>query len=265
MRRARTPPGERPPVTPNETGIPKPRELIAGRRTLNDTMRRVLALAGIALVAGTVLLGCRGPGAQSPDQAPAQPIAFYHDVHAGQNQIPCMYCHFNAERSAVAGVPSVQLCVGCHVPGSAIIPPEQAQLAFPAPERDSLWHAEAQKLVGYWQRQEAIPWVRVHQLPAHANFPHMSHVRVGIECQTCHGPVEEMQEVYQFSSLQMGWCIDCHRGQQPLSENELRTVQERSTFVRRIASLASAGVDVQGVESTYPNQIASTDCFVCHY
>jgi hypothetical protein len=228
-------------------------------------MTTVSARLGIALLAVITVAGCRGPGAQSPSQAPDQPIAFYHNVHAGQNQIPCMYCHYNADRAPAAGVPSVQLCVGCHVPGSSVIPPEQAQLGFPGPDRDSLWHAEAQKLVGYWQRQESIPWVRIHQLPAHAVFPHMSHVRVGLQCQTCHGPVEEMEKVYRFSSLQMGWCVSCHRGELPLSEQELTTVQERSTFVRRIASLAAAGVDVRGVEATYPNQIASTDCFVCHY
>jgi hypothetical protein len=229
------------------------------------SMIRALSRIGVAALAATVLISCRGPGAQSEREAPTQPIAFYHNVHAGQNQIPCMYCHYTADRSPSAGIPSVALCVGCHVPGSAVIPPEQAQLAFPTAERDSFWHAEAQKLVGYWQRQEAIPWVRVHQLPHHAQFPHMSHVRVGIQCQTCHGPVEEMEEVYRFSSLQMGWCIDCHRGEAPLSDEERRTVQERSTFVRRVAALGAAGADIRGWESTYPNQIASTDCLVCHY
>lgn len=235
------------------------------RRTY--AMIRVLARAGVALFAVTALIGCRGPGAQSPSQGPEQPIAFYHSVHAGDNQIPCLYCHSNAERSSAAGVPSVQLCVGCHAPGSSApgMDPATAQLMYPTAERDSMWNAEAQKLVGYWQRQEAIPWVRVHQLPAHAQFPHMSHVRVGVQCQTCHGPVEEMEEVYQFSSLQMGWCVNCHRGELPLSEEELVTIREQSTFVRRIASLASANIDVQGFMATYPNQIASTDCLVCHY
>lgn len=228
-------------------------------------MTRVLARVGFALLAVATFTACRGPGAQSATEGPDQPIAFYHNVHAGDNQIPCMYCHVNADRSPAAGVPAVQVCVGCHVPGSSVLPPDQAQLAYPGPERDSLWHAEAQKLVGYWQRQEAIPWVKVHQLPAHATFPHMSHVRVGLQCQTCHGPVEEMEKVYQFSSLQMGWCVDCHRGEIPLSEEELTSVQDRSTFVRRIATLAEAGVDVRGAEATYPNQIASVDCVVCHY
>jgi hypothetical protein len=228
-------------------------------------MIRVLARAGFALLAVMTTISCRGPAAQSPSDAVGQPIAFYHSVHAGDNQIPCLYCHSNAERAPSAGVPSVQLCVGCHVPGSAITPPALAALGFPAADRDSTWNAEALKLVGYWQRQEAIPWVRVHQLPAHAGFPHMSHVRVGLQCQTCHGPVEEMEEVYQFSSLQMGWCVNCHRGNQPLSEAEQASIQERSTFVRRIAQLAANGSDVRGAEAAFPNQIASTDSLVCHY
>jgi hypothetical protein len=228
-------------------------------------MIRVLARAGITLLALTAAVACRGPGAQSPDEGPEQPIAFFHSVHAGQNEMPCLYCHTNADQSPSAGVPSVSLCVGCHVPGSGVLPPEQASLGFPAADRDSTWNAEAQKLVGYWQRQEAIPWVRIHQLPRHVQFPHMSHVRVGVQCQTCHGPIQEMETVYQFSSLQMGWCIDCHRGKLPLSEGELTSVQENSSFVRRIGALASSGDDVRGVEATYPNQIASTDCAVCHY
>lgn len=228
-------------------------------------MIRVLARSGFAIVAALTIISCRGPAEQSPSEAPQQPIAFFHNVHAGDNEIPCLYCHTNAERSPTAGVPAVQVCAGCHVPGSAVTDPATAQLAFPTADRDSVWHAEALKLVGYWQRQEAIPWVRVHQLPAHAQFPHMSHVRVGVECQTCHGPVEEMQEVYQFSSLQMGWCVDCHRGELPLSEEEFAAIRERSTYVQRLARLTAQGSDTRGATAAYPNQIASTDCVVCHY
>jgi hypothetical protein len=228
-------------------------------------MIRVQSLAAFVLAGTLALTGCRGPGAQDPSEGPDQPIAFYHSVHAGQNEIPCMYCHTTAERSYSAGVIPVQGCVGCHVPGSAVTPPEQASLAFPAADRDSLWNAEANKLVGYWQRQEAIPWVRVHDLPEHVRFPHSSHVRVGIQCQTCHGPVEEMEKVYRFSSLQMGWCVDCHRGEIPVSEAEEATIRERSRFVQNLAARASEGVKVAGHELLYPNQRAATDCTVCHY
>ena len=139
------------------------------------------------------------------------------------------------------------------MPGSAaaVATASQASLSFPTADRDSTWNAEANKLVGYWQRQEAIPWVRVHELPAHATFPHMSHVRVGLQCQTCHGPVQEMEKVYKFSSLQMGWCIDCHRGEIPLSgagagfgPGAIDLRGEASPALRR------AGVDVQGTEAS---------------
>lgn len=230
-------------------------------------MKRALTTFGIALLAATAA-SCRP---YSPDEGPDQPIAFYHTVHAGQKQgqnaMPCMYCHYSADRSVDAGIPSVQLCVGCHVPGSSAVgaDPSQAQLAFPSKDRDSTWNAEAQKLVNYWKAGEGIPWVRIHKIPEHAKFPHMSHVNVGLSCQTCHGPVQEMEKVYQFSSLRMGWCIDCHRGNTKLSDAEEQTVRQRSSFIRRIAQLKAEGNDVRGVTSTWPNQRASTDCVVCHY
>src|SRR5690606_17152597 len=175
-------------------------------------MIRAFIGSGVMALVVLAIAGCRGPGAQTAASAPEQPILFMHSVHAGDNQIPCAYCHYTADRSVDAGIPAVRVCVGCHVPGSSVTPPAQAQLGFPTAERDSLWNAEATKLVEYWRRQEAIPWVRVHKLPEHVRFPHSVHVNVGLECQTCHGPVEQMEEVYRFSSLQMGWCIDCHRG-----------------------------------------------------
>lgn len=226
-------------------------------------MKRVLSLTAIALL-GVTAASCRD---YSPPEGPAQPIAFYHSVHAGDNQIPCAYCHYSADRAADAGIPSVQVCVGCHVTGSSAPThdPRTATLAFPSAQRDSFWHREALKLVDFWQRGEAIPWVRIHKVPEHAKFPHYVHVNVGLQCQTCHGPIEEMDTVYQFSSLRMGWCIDCHRGTMPLSAAEDSAVRARSSFVQRIARLAAAGSDVRGVEATWPNQRASTDCTVCHY
>ena len=230
-------------------------------------MIRAFIRSGVAALAVLAVAGCRGPGAQTAASAPEQPILFMHSVHAGENQIPCAYCHYSADRSVDAGIPAVRVCVGCHVPGGAggLAPPALAQLGFPTAERDSLWNAEATKLVGYWQRQEAIPWVRVHKLPEHVRFPHDMHVNVGLECQTCHGPVQEMEEVYRFSSLQMGWCIDCHRGQTELSAEEEASVQERSSFLRELTQLASAGSSLGGFVGAYPEQRASTDCVVCHY
>ena len=228
------------------------------------------ALALLPVVA--VAAGCRD---YKPADPPEQPIAFYHNVHAGSaaeggNAIPCAYCHYTADRSVDAGIPSVQLCVGCHVPGSSAPTAlrGQAQLAFPKVKdngRDSAWYKEGQKLVNYWKNGEGIPWVRIHKLPEHAKFPHYTHVNVGLQCQTCHGPVQEMEEMYQFSSLRMGWCIDCHRGETELSPQEQAAVTQRSSFIQRISKLRQAGGDTRGLEATFPKQRASTDCMVCHY
>lgn len=234
-------------------------------------MTRVFSIAGIALFAALVLSGCKGPGAQDPGDAPDQPIAFYHKVHAGDNQIACMYCHYTADRSVDAGIPSVRVCVGCHVPGSGneAVAPQTAQLAFPAKDRpakgDTTWNAEATKLLGYWQRQEPIPWVRIHKLPEHVRFPHSQHIHAGLQCQTCHGPVQEMTKVYKFSSLQMGWCVDCHRGKTELSAAEEASVQKNSSFIRQINALRASGEDMGGFDGTYPKQCATTDCSACHY
>lgn len=225
-------------------------------------MTRAFAVAG-ALLLSVGVASCEW----SPDEesGPEQPIAFFHSVHAGENQIPCMYCHYTADRSQSAGIPSVKLCVGCHVPGSATAPPENATLAFPTAERNEFWNQEATKLVEYWRRQEPIPWVKVHDLPEHVKFPHFMHVNAGLQCQTCHGPVEEMEKVYQFSSMQMGWCVDCHRGELPLSPEEEEAVRLRSGYARKIAAMGEAGGDVRGAIGLYPGQRASTDCVVCHY
>lgn len=160
-------------------------------------MNRNRALLGAVVL--LVLAGGAGAFAfarWAPRQA-EQPIAFPHDVHAGDNQIPCMYCHSAADRSRSAGIPSVQVCAGCHIPGG------QPLIGADLPE--------VRKLVAYWQQQRPIPWVRIYDLPDHAHFPHNRHVNAGVQCQECHGPVETMEVITQYSSLRMGWCIDCHR------------------------------------------------------
>lgn len=225
-------------------------------------MTRVFSLVGILLLAVT---SCR-PYKASEKDAPTQPIAFFHQVHAGQNKISCQYCHYTADRSVDAGIPSVQLCVGCHVPGSTAPTAKraQAQLAFPTKQRDSTWNMEATKLVDYWRRGEPIPWVRVYRLPEHAKFPHYVHINAGLQCQTCHGPVQNMKKVYQFSSLRMGWCVDCHTGKTPLSPAEEVAVQRNSSYIRRLREM-SRTASIAGQKATWPRQRASVNCTACHY
>jgi hypothetical protein len=168
---------------------------------MNRTKVAVLGIVGaVALVAAIVVAAQAGGFGR---RAPEQPIPFRHDLHAGENQIPCMYCHFSADRSVSAGIPSVATCAGCHIPGGV-----------PLVARDSLG---VRQLIQYYQQGVPIPWVRIYKVPDHVRFPHMLHVNAGVQCQECHGPVETMREVYQASSLQMGWCLSCHR------EREART------------------------------------------
>ncbi len=146
---------------------------------------------------------------------PEQPIEFSHKVHAGSAQdgdlgIPCLYCHGPAERSQHATIPAVSLCMGCHT--------------HVAEGRTQGSAEEIAKLREYYANGESIPWIRIHNLPEHVQFKHFRHVQAGVECQTCHGPVQEMNRVYltpdtvlrpssaylPAAKLEMGWCMDCH-------------------------------------------------------
>ncbi|HNP19654.1 MAG TPA: c-type cytochrome [Fulvivirga sp.] len=125
--------------------------------------------------------------------APKQPIAFSHKIHAGTYEIDCNYCHTGVNKSKNANIPSPNICMNCH--GSIKTESPEIQKIYAAIEND-----------------KPIEWIRVHNLPDLAYFNHSQHVVVGgIECQTCHGPIEEMDVVKQASLLTMGWCIDCHR------------------------------------------------------
>ena len=154
----------------------------------------------LALAAGAVT-ACGEGGADTigGDDDAEQPIAFPHDKHAGsQSQIPCMYCHNTADRSEDAGIPAVQVCAGCHIPGG---------VAAVGARADS---AGVQQLVEYWNEQRPIEWQRIHKLPDHVHFPHMMHINAEIECQECHGQVQEMREIERVAPLSMGWCVQCH-------------------------------------------------------
>jgi hypothetical protein len=143
---------------------------------------------------------------------PSQPIAFSHKVHAGQNGVDCNYCHTSARKSKHSGIPSANVCMNCHtyINEGAIAGATEIQKIYDAVGFDP---QSRTYIEGYEQRP--IEWVRIHNLPDHAYFNHSQHVVVGeLECQECHGPVEEMDVLYQYSELTMGWCIDCHRDEE---------------------------------------------------
>jgi mono/diheme cytochrome c family protein len=135
--------------------------------------------------------------------APKQPIAFSHKLHAGAYEIDCKYCHTGVMKGKSATIPSVNICMNCHRAVKTESP--QIQKLWAAAD----WQAETNS---FGPNQKPIEWVRIHNLPDLAYFNHAQHVNVGgVECQTCHGPIEEMDVVKQYSLLTMGWCIDCHR------------------------------------------------------
>ena len=140
--------------------------------------------------------------------APEQPIAYSHKLHAGINGIDCNYCHHSARHGKSAAIPSANVCMNCHTyinegpSGKAEIQKIYDAVGFD-PEK-------GRYIEGY--EQKPIKWVRIHNLPDLAYFNHSQHVVAGgLECQECHGPIEEMEVVEQHSELTMGWCINCHR------------------------------------------------------
>jgi hypothetical protein len=131
-------------------------------------------------------------------KGPRQPVFFRHDIHAGLNKTPCQYCHYSAAVSSEPGVPSMQSCMGCHlvIGGS-----------------DSSHKVEIKKLREAYSKGEPIQWVRVHRLARFAHFPHMRHIKALGEnaCQTCHGDVARMPQIFQVNNINnMGFCVTCH-------------------------------------------------------
>jgi len=130
-------------------------------------------------------------------KGPRQPIFFRHDIHAGQDLIPCMYCHSSAAISSEPGIPALQTCIGCHQLIGGSTPSHQAEI---------------KKVRDAWRERKPPEWIRVHALPGFVRFPHMRHIKaLGTQaCATCHGDVQTMAQVSQVSTLRMGWCVRCH-------------------------------------------------------
>jgi hypothetical protein len=152
------------------------------------SLRLLLPLLGIGiivLVISAILISRRAALA-----APEQPIAFSHEVHDDAG-VQCLYCHPNAMRSDIAGIPSVEKCIDCH--------------RTIANDRD-----EVQVLLGFWERKEPIPWEEVVRMADHVYFSHQPHMLSGINCETCHGNVGEMTVARPVVEMDMGWCLECH-------------------------------------------------------
>lgn len=191
-------------------------------------MRRQLVLLGVvglAIAGGTGAYQLSRIGIQQ-GYSPNQPIAFPHKVHAGDNKIPCLYCHYAARTSRHAGIPPASVCMNCH----NIL------------EKQTV---EIEKLKEAVQQARPIRWVKIHNLPDFVYFNHSQHVLSGVQCQRCHGEVEKMERVEQVAPLTMGWCLECHREHAKLPTGD---------FQRALLSL-----------SQKPRPVAGLDCGSCHY
>lgn len=186
----------------------------------------------------------------SQDYQPNQPIKFSHKLHAGQNGISCIYCHSGAEKSKHSNIPSANVCMNCHKYVQEG-PHGKEEIAKIYKALD--YNPDTQV---YGPNPKPIQWIRVHNLPDLAYFNHSQHVTVGkIECQTCHGPVQEMEIVKQFSPLTMGWCIHCHQATEVnMAGNGYYTaLHEKLT--------KQYGADVK----LTVDKIGGLECARCHY
>ncbi|WP_245952737.1 c-type cytochrome [Chitinophaga skermanii] len=206
--------------------------------------------------------GAIGLGRQQ-DYMPEQPIFYSHKVHAGINQINCLYCHSSAEKGKVAMIPSENVCMNCHKAINEYTGPDlftaEGKKVNGTAEIHKLydaigWDASAQK---YTKPGKPIEWVKIHNLPDHVYFNHSQHVVAGkVQCQTCHGPIQEMDEVHQFADLSMGWCVNCHR----TTKVQFADNKYYSIFEKLHEDIKNKKIDSVTVE-----MVGGTECQKCHY
>jgi len=248
----------------------------------NKTYLMIVILVLFAAGGYYTINGAIGLGRQKNYQ-PEQPIYYSHQVHAGTNQISCLYCHGSAQDSKMAGVPSVNVCMNCHKAINKYAGPDELKREDGTPVNGT---AEIQKLYDYagWDpaanggkggykadnNGDGIPdgakpiqWIKIHNLPDHVYFNHSQHIKVGKQqCQTCHGPIQEMPEVYQFSELSMGWCINCHR------ESKVDFFNKADSTGNKFYSIYEKfHTDIKNhkLDSVTVEKIGGTECQKCHY
>jgi hypothetical protein len=202
---------------------------------------------------------------------PVQPIYYSHRVHAGVNQINCLYCHGNAFEGKSATIPSVNVCMNCHKNISAY---EKGPKLYDKQGQEVNGTAEIAKLYKYagfdpskpndWDPSKAKPieWVRIHNLPDHVYFNHSQHTKAGnVQCQSCHGNIPEMDEVKQFSELSMGWCVNCHRNTRvDFNYDSTKGNKFYSIYEKFHNDIKSGKMD-----SVTVKDIGGLECQKCHY
>lgn len=196
---------------------------------------------------------------------PIQPIHYSHRIHAGANEIECKYCHSSARTSKHSGIPSLNVCMNCHKSISEVADATSEYTSVTEEYSKEFYDKEIQKLYeaagwdpatqSYTGVTKPVEWVRIHNLPDFAYFNHSQHVTVaGIQCQKCHGPVEEYEVMYQFAPLTMGWCINCHR--------ETQVNMTGNAYYDKIHEALSKKY---GLEKLTAAQLGGLECGKCHY
>jgi len=252
-------------IANDQKGIPNKKDVPLFRNKVFITLSSIvlIVLAGYYAVSGGSRMGIQ------KNYMPEQPIFYSHKVHAGINQINCLYCHAGAESSRQAMIPSTNVCMNCHkqideytgeqlytyegkkVDGTAEIQKLYEYAGWDPDLNDYLRDAEGNIMA------KPIEWVKIHNLPDHVYFNHAQHVSVGnVQCQTCHGPVQDMDEVYQFETLSMGWCVNCHRQTKvDFVDNDYYSIYQK--YHDEIKEGTREGVTVA--------DIGGLDCQKCHY
>lgn len=255
-------------VANEREGIPNVKEIPFYRNKVFIAIAVILVFifCGYWITNGAIEMG------RQQNYMPEQPIFYSHKVHAGINQINCLYCHAGAEKGKHAMVPSPNICMNCHKQIGEYTGEAEHPLVNHEGEKVN-GTEEIKKLYAYagWNPDKKdynrdangniiakpIPWVKIHNLPDHVYFNHAQHVNVGkVQCQRCHGPIHEMDEVYQSAPLSMGWCINCHRQTQvQFADNNYYSIFEK--YHEEIKTGKRSGVTVE--------DIGGLECQKCHY
>jgi len=230
----------------------------------NNTFLKVLTTIFLLLIGAYVVFGMLFTVGVDQGYQPIQPIAFSHKIHAGENKVDCQYCHSSAKHSKHSGIPSVNVCMNCHKAISEVAEGTEIEWNGQIYGKEQLdkeiakvydaagWDPDE---LAYTGEEKPIKWIRIHNLPDFAYYNHAQHVTVaGVKCQKCHGPVEEMDEMYQYSPLTMGWCIDCHR--------ETNVDLKSNDYYAKIHDELAKKY---GVEKVTISQLGGLECGKCHY
>jgi mono/diheme cytochrome c family protein len=206
---------------------------------------------------------------------PQQPIYYSHKVHAGINQINCLYCHGNAMESKHAAIPSVNVCMNCH---KTINVYEKGPKLFDDDGNEINGTAEIEKLYAFagfdpknanaWDPSKAkpIPWIKIHNLPDHVYFNHSQHIKAGkVQCQSCHGEITNMDEVSQFAELSMGWCVNCHRNTKVDFYNVDSAGRKTGNKFYSIYEKFHNDIKSGKMDSVTVKDIGGVECQKCHY